>query len=266
MLEKYLSWEIEGLGAFGFLHLLFVALTILGCFYITKIADGHTEKDVTKVVFIIGIIFLLLETYKQLFHNDIGDGLREYSWGYFPYQLCSTPMYLCLLTPVFKKEFRKTVYSFLAFYGFIAGLTVMVIADTVIVDEVTISIQSLFWHGMQCVLGCYLIKTQGFGKSYKEVFPGILLFIVLVVIAIILNFTFEQCKIHFGLTDSFNMFYISPYYESHVLILSDVWKATNYHFALLFYLVGVTTGAFFINYMAHLYLKIKSHQLKVKEA
>ena len=39
-----------------------------------------------------------------------------------------------------------------------------------------------------------------------------------------MNYFFEQMKNQYNLSDSFNMFLISPYYNSTVPVLSDVYK------------------------------------------
>ena len=255
MLEEIFSWRIEGLGPYGFLHILFIILTIVSSIILCKISKSHDDKQVVKTVFIIGLIFLVLELYKQLFYNTFSDGLKSYNWSMFPFQLCSTPMYLCLLSIFFKENIRKSIYSFLAFFGFVAGLTVMIFPETVIIDEVTISIQSLLWHGLQCVLGCYLIKTQNYGENISEIKHGIFWFIGLLFAAIVMNYTFEVCKTIYNIDGYFNLFYISPYYECNVVILKDIWNATNYHFALLCYIIGVILGTIVIFYSVNLFKK-----------
>ena len=263
MIENYFSWKIEGLGPYGFLHILFIILTIVSSYFICKHTNNHDEKKTTKVVFIIGLVFLFLETYKQLFYNTI---TSRYNFSNFPFQLCSTPMYLCLLSPLFKGELKKAIYSFLAYFGFIAGVTVMIFPETVIIDEVTISIQSLFWHGLMCVLGSYLIKTQNYGVSIKEIKPGIYMFIGFVIVAVIMNYSFEVIKNTYHISDYFNMFYISPYYECEVPILNDIWRATNFHIMLLCYITGVCLGACIIFGFAHLILRYKQTIISHKEA
>ena len=263
MLEQYFSWKIEGLGPYGFFHISFVLLTIISCILICKNADNHDEKKTTKVVFIIGLIFFLLELYKQLFFNTFKNG---YNFSHFPFQFCSTPMYLCLLTPLLKGKFKQAVYSFMAFFGLTAGITVMVLAETIIIDEVTISLQSLLWHGLMCVLGCYLIKTQKYGESIQEVKPGVYVFIGLVIIAVMMNYTFELFKNTYQLNDYFNMFYISPYYECNVAVLGDIWRATNFHIALLCYMTGVCLGSCTIFGFSHLILRYKNLSIEHKEA
>lgn len=266
MLREIFSYEIPGLKAYGFFHFFFVILTIIFCYIIYKFADKHTEQDVVKVVFCIGLIFLFLEVFKQLFYNDFKGGWKEYSWGYFPFQLCSTPLYLCLLTPLFKGRFRHAIYSFLGFVSFIAGITVMVIADTVIIDEVAISVQSLLWHGTQCVLGVYLCKTQNYGQNLHEVIPGLLVFLCLTITAVFMNYAFEVIKNMHNLNDSFNMFYISPYYKSDVLILGEIWDATSWPVALVCYILGVSLGSCFIYSFAHLNYKKYNNEFYHKEA
>ena len=254
MLSEYITWEIPGLKGYGLFHFFFIGLTILFSWLLIRKGKEHDSNKQVKVVFIIGLIFLFLELFKQLYYNDLSFK-TPYTWWLFPFQLCSTPMYFCLLIPLFSEEFRKKAYSFLAFYGFVGGLAVYVIPSTVIVDDVLISIQSLTWHGLQIILGCYLIKTQDYGHTIKEMIPGIAWFVVLTLCAMSMNFVFEICKNAFDIDSSFNMFYISPYYESRILVLGDIWRATNWFIALICYFIGVSLGASIIWGGAYLYKK-----------
>lgn len=72
-------------------------------------------------------------------------------------------------------------------------------------------------------LGVYLIITRNLGCKIKEMIPGILLFCSLTCLAIAMNYFFEQMKNQYNLSDSFNMFLISPYYNSTVPVLSKIW-------------------------------------------
>lgn len=238
MISEYISWNIPGLDGFGLFYIIFLILTIGFTIYLLKISKEHDEKEQVKVVFIIGIVFLLLETFRQLYSNDLSFK-TPYTWDLFPFQLCSTPMYFCLLVPILSKKHRNYVYSFLAFYGFLGGLAVYIVPSSVVVEDAIISARSLIWHGLQICLGCYLIKTQNFGYNYKELLPGTIWFLIVTLLAIFMNDVYEACREPFNLTYSFNMFQLSPYYNSDVPLLREIWDATNWYFGVFCYVVGL---------------------------
>lgn len=174
-LENILSWKTDKLHGYGWFHLIIIVINVCITIVFIRRYKNHNEKQVKMTVFYFGLFFFFLELYKQLFINVFEDR-SSYNWSTFPFQFCSTPIYICLLTPVFKEKIREYLYQFMGFYYTIAGLSVMVVPDSVITSEVTITMQSLLWHGAMITLGVYLIITRNLGCKIKEMIPGILLF------------------------------------------------------------------------------------------
>ncbi|MEG0369488.1 MAG: hypothetical protein RR593_05755, partial [Hungatella sp.] len=77
-------------------HLLFSLIGILLAVFFAYIFSRHLQKKQLKILlFFCGILLAFSEVYKQLFlYYVVGQGC--YDWWYFPFQLCSLPMYLCL--------------------------------------------------------------------------------------------------------------------------------------------------------------------------
>ena len=69
-----------------------------------------------------GSAMLISEIWKQWCLTwMIGDG--RYNWWHFPFQLCSIPMYVCLLIPFVKSEkVRGNLFHFLMDFGLLAGI------------------------------------------------------------------------------------------------------------------------------------------------
>lgn len=107
----------------------------------------------------------------------------------------------------------------MGFYYTLAGIAVMLFPDTIISKKVTITMQSVIWHGAMITLGIYLIVTIQLGQNIKELISGIIIFCILTFIAITMNYVFEQIKTTYKIDASFNLFLISPYYESNILVL-----------------------------------------------
>ena len=77
-------------------HLIVAVVGILFAI-ITAVAFARKQRLAAyRIDLIIGLILLLSEIYKQLFRYFIVDG-RHYCVEFVPFQLCSLPMYLCLI-------------------------------------------------------------------------------------------------------------------------------------------------------------------------
>ena len=94
------------------------------------------------------------------FHVDGSQILFDYQWYAFPFQFCSTPMYIGLLAAVVKrKSLHIRLCSYLATYALFAGICVMAYPVTVFIDTVGINIQTMVCHGSMITTGIVLLRT-----------------------------------------------------------------------------------------------------------
>ena len=71
----------------------------------TDHGQGRTDAEKREDLQLLaaGLLLLCAELWKQyVLTFRIGGG--AYQWWYFPFQLCSLPMYLCLLIPFCRKR------------------------------------------------------------------------------------------------------------------------------------------------------------------
>ncbi len=96
---------------FGWFHILSliltVAITVLSC----RWAKNHSENRVRKTVLWVAVTVIILEVYKQINYTFSYEGgiTADFQWYAFPWQFCSTPMYVGLLAGLLKKEGCKTL-------------------------------------------------------------------------------------------------------------------------------------------------------------
>ncbi|MCM1260860.1 MAG: YwaF family protein [Prevotella sp.] len=267
LLENIFSWPNPTHQGYGIAHIVICILTILFSIFFLKWGKRASINTTKKVIFAFGIFFFCLELYKQLFFH-VFEKRDGYKWSLFPFQFCSTPLYFCLITPLLPHQGRKFIFSFLAFYGFLGGFSVLLFPETVLSVEVTITMQSLIWHGAMVVLACYLIGACDFGQQYKEIYPGTIVFLVITAMALTMDIVFEQFKVRYQLTDTFNMFFISPYYKSNVLVLSTIWEKTNWCVFFACYVFGIMLAAtvlfWSIRGISGLYQRIKDKNVERK--
>ena len=72
--------------------------------------------------FYCGFLMLISEIWKQYCLTYIIND-QTYNWWYFPFQLCSIPMYVCLILPwCYSPRIRGVLLVFLMDFGLLGGI------------------------------------------------------------------------------------------------------------------------------------------------
>lgn len=232
-----LDWKMTTPPSYGWFHILSIILTIIVVILIARSLKENPDRVVKNTLIGFSVIALTLELMKQgLFtHAE-----SSYQWYAFPFQFCSTPMYISLLSILVKNQkIKEALYSFLAFYGLFGGLIVMIYPNDVFTDLVMIDIQTMFHHGGIVVVGATLILADKVKFDLKSFLKASYVFIGLVIMASGLNFIAHNAGI-----ESFNMFFISPYLINHLPVLSTIQQTQHYIIFLISYLFGFGLAAF----------------------
>ena len=166
----------------------------------------------------------------------------DYQWYAFPFQFCSTPMYIGVIAAVTKREaLHRRLCAYLASYSLFAGISVMAYPVSVFTETVGINIQTMVWHGGMIAMGIVLLRTGYVRASVKTVLEAFPVFLVLVLAAGGMN---ELAHLS-GLLEreTFNMFFISPYLECTLPVYSLVHNAVPFPLNLILYILGFTAAA-----------------------
>jgi uncharacterized membrane protein YwaF len=184
----------------------------------------HDPKTDRRVITAMALTLLAGEIFKQLFWFEY---YQYYRWEIFPFQFCSVPIYVSLFAAFAPwDKAREVCYRFLAFFGIIGGLAVMLVPSAVLYTYfVPISLHSMIWHAILVGMGVYLIVSRGYGKELKELVAPFFMFLGFVCMAIIGNILVY--KLHLGTDachegDNLSMFYLSPYYPTQFPLLGAV--------------------------------------------
>ncbi len=226
-------------GLYGWYHLLCAAITIALCVFVFFKARNLSNKQFDLILGITAGTLILLEIYKQLLYSyNPGDDTWAYEWYAFPYQFCSTPMYVMLAAILIKNEkVRTALYAYLATYGFFAGTVVLIYPGDVFSKFIGINAQTMIHHGAMVVMGVLMYVLGRAKFSHKTILNALPVFGIAVAIALGLNIVYH----FFGDPEqTFNMFFISPYYPCTLAVLKFFFGKVPYPVFLMIYVVGFT--------------------------
>lgn len=248
---------------YGGFHIFFFALSIFAGIILCKRFQNADEKFVRRMLFVVSLAVILLEAYKQINFSFQYDGESitfDYQWYAFPFQFCSTPMYIGMLAAIIKdKRIHESLCAYLGTYAFFAGLCVMFYPTTVFVDTIGINIQTMICHGSMITIGIYLLYSGYVKTGYKTVFKALPVFIILVTMAIVMN----EIAYQTGLleTETFNMFFLSPYCAPELPVYSLIQGVIPFPWCALTYIIGFTLAGYAL---LHIFAFIKHITFQIK--
>ncbi len=223
---------------YGWFHLMFVGIAIATTILLCCLYRNCSDKTFRRIALIGWVVIVVLEIYKQLNFSYTFDREVGYHWTYqwyaFPFQFCSTPLYI-LPFVIFLKEgkVRDVFVMFMIVFSFFGGLVVFIYPNDVFISTIGINIQTMIHHGLQVVFGIYFAVYYRKKLSWTLWAKSILVFVGCITVAMILNVSVAPL-----ISDTFNMFYISPFHECTLPILSMVYTMVPYPVFFLVYVLG----------------------------
>lgn len=243
---RVLDHEMTKPELFGWFHIMWIALVILGSLGLCLL---HKKKapSVPAVLLAVSVVVALLELYKQINYSfSYGDGVKfDYQWYAFPFQFCSTPMYVGLLAGMIRKgKLHDALCAYLATFSVFAGVCVTVYPGDVFISTMGINIQTMICHGSMIVLGVYLFYSGHVKAEFKTVLKAACVFAACVGLATVMN----EAAYFTGLLEreTFNMFYISRHCAPHLPVYSSVQNVLPFPWCLVVYILGFSVAALLI--------------------
>ena len=227
---------------YGWFHILSLVLTAVATFILCRYSKKLQPR---KVVLATAIAVSLLEIYKQINYSfSYADGISfDYQWYAFPFQFCSTPMYIGLLAGLTRRgKLHDAASAYLATYAVFAGVCVMLYPSTVFIDTIGINIQTMICHGSMIAIGVYLLYSGYVKVEQKTILKAIPVFAICVAIACVMN----EIAYRTGLleTETFDMFFISPYGTPSLPVYSLVQNVVPFPWCLVIYIAAFTLAAY----------------------
>lgn len=242
---EILDYKMKVPALYGWFHLMFFALAIIAGIVLVKKIKATDEKAVRNVLLTVSVTCIILEIYKQINYTFGFDGEKitaDYQWYAFPFQFCSTPMYIGFLAGLIKNEkIHSALCAYLATFATFAGLCVMFYPGDVFVDTVGINIQTMICRGSMVSVGIFLLGSGYVKSENKTVLKAGCVFALCVALAMIFN----EIAHFSGLEETFNMFFISPHEAPSLPVYSIVQQHVPFPLCTLIY-IGVFTLAAYI--------------------
>jgi hypothetical protein len=232
---------------FGWFHIVSLTLTVLVTMALCFRHKEDSPNRVRAVVFGTAVLVALAEIYKQINYSfSYTNGIVfDYQWYAFPFQFCSTPMYVGLLAGVLKKgKLQDALYAYLATFAVFAGVSVMIYPGDVFVGTLGINIQTVICHGSMICIGVYLLYTGTVKLEHRTIIKAMTVFACTVSMAVLFN----EIAYWSGLLEreTFNMFFISPHCKPSLPVYSLVQAVVPYPWCLLIYILGFTMASYLI--------------------
>ncbi len=176
------------------------------------------------------------ELYKQIFMYYIINH-RQYDWWFFPFQLCSVPMYLCLLLPfVPAGAFKTRIYTFMQDFCILGGIAALIIPEGFSNIHWSLTIHGYMWHIALIIISMLIVISRRADMSahgYLQILP---LFTIFCSVATLINVLAPG-------HGRANMFYISPFTETTQPVFRQLASVIGIIPSNLLYLVTVSAGA-----------------------
>lgn len=240
---QILNTQMETPVPYGPFHLLWLGITAVTAVLLALRSRKMNENTISNIVLVMAIVTIALEIYKQI-NFTFGDGSGEpaYQWYAFPWQFCSTPMYIGLLAGLCRKgRLHDALCAYLATFSLFAGAAVMLYPVSVFIGTVGINIQTMVCHGGMVVIGVLLLASGHVKPEWRSLRRALPVFLAMVLSAALMN----ELAYRTGLLEehTFNMFFISPYCDPSLPVYSLVQGVLPFPWCLAVYVLGFTAAA-----------------------
>ena len=249
------AWKMTPPPAYGAFHLTFTFVGIALCILLAYKLRNLSERGHKTVLFCSGAFLIVTEIYKQLFYYFYMDNgaTNQYDWWIFPFQLCSVPMYLCIIAVFLKPgPVQNGIYGFMTTYNLLGGIMAFIEPSGITHSYWTLTLHAYLWHMTLIFIGIYLIISGRCAKTKKDFLYAAATFMVLCAVAFCINLIFWDAS-----GGTINMFFVGPR-NSSLAVFKDIAKKFGWYVSTALYIPAVTLGAFIIFLPAHIYAKKKA--------
>lgn len=242
---------------FGWFHIMWILLSIISIFILFKKRKHYNDKQLKVVLGIYGMVSLVLEILKQLIWSFNYDGnvvIWDYQWYAAPFQLCTTPIFVSLISLFLKKgKLRDSLLSYMAYITILGSISVILLPDSCFVNDILVNIHTMWLHMGSFVVSIYLFISHEVKVNLKSLKNAYIVFLIFLFIAFFLNIFIYNLGVLNG--ETFNMFYISPYFVTTLPVFNVIQENVPYLIFLLAYILSTFIASSVVYLIAKLVKK-----------
>ncbi len=212
-------------------------------------AGGQTGyKKRIRVLAVLGWLMALSEIYKQLFlYYIVNEG--AFDWWFFPFQLCSVPMYMCILLPLVKEKVQKILLTFMTGFTFLSAVCALIYPEDMLRPYVSLTVHGFAWHGILLLISIVAGASGMADLTLKGYLRSVWLFLGLAATAVVINVIGERMSAGSALSSYPNMFYLSPFHPSNQPFVDIVEKSLGRLPAMAVYTAAIIVIAGVIDFI-----------------
>ena len=212
-------------------------------------AGGQTGyKKRIRILAFLGWLMALSEIYKQLFlYYIVNEG--AFDWWFFPFQLCSVPMYMCILLPLVKEKVQKVLLTFMTGFTFLSAVCALIYPEDMLRPYVSLTVHGFAWHGVLLLISIVAGASGMADLTLKGYLRSVWLFLGLAAAAVGINVIGERMSAGSALSSYPNMFYLSPFHLSNQPFVDIVEKSLGRLPAMAVYTAAIIVIAGVIDFI-----------------
>ena len=263
-----LQAQMERPEPYGWFHWMWIAIVAISLLILFSLRKKYSNKQLKIVLGVYGIIALILEATKQIiwsFNYDVVNNIVtwDYQWYAAPFQLGTTPIFVSIICLFLKDgKVRDSLLSYMAFVTILGSFMTIIIPDSCFTKDILINIHTMWLHCGSFVVSIYLIMSGAIEVNIQNFKNAFKIFLIFVLIAEILNVGIYNLGILNG--ETFNMFYISPYFISTLPVFDVIQQNVPFLMYLLIYILAIFIGSLIVYIICSL-LKNKKDTKKLKK-
>lgn len=247
---EYTAWRMEVPPMFGAFHIAAVLVAVIIAAAGALCAKRLSVYGRIRFLAVCGWVLVIMEVYKQLFLYCVVNG-GTYDWWYFPFQLCSVPVYLCILLPFLcrgadgvRSSAAGPVFTFLAVYTFTGAAAALIIPEDYLRSYVTLTLHGFIWHGILLMISLTILLSRMADLSRRGFARASMLFLVMCAAAVCINIAVEPlmaASYAEGLIPHSYaaMFYLNPYHLSPQPLVDIIQKSAGIPLGLALYVISI---------------------------
>ena len=227
--------------AYGPFHLTFFLAGLAVSIFLARLLRNSNEKQNRRVLLVSGLLLLTFEIYKQLFQY-YAIGYERYPFGIFPFHICSTPMYLCLVAALIPSgRFQRALFNYIGTFGFIGGFISWFEPSGLSHGYWVQTLHSYIWHMILIFVGLHLGFSGRVAANKKDFRDAAIVFVGLCCAAFAVNLLFWNTS-----GGTINMFFVGPA-NSSLIVFKDISQRFGWYVNTPLYMGSMIFAAFIVH-------------------